>query len=853
MIEKLNKKTHKRFLIFLIIISSSLFGYSQNLKVSGIVLDSLTKEPLAFVNIVYNSQNQGTTTNIDGKFKIYSNNDIEFLKFSYIGYYSKDILVKNIKKNEPILILLKKKTFNISEITVFPGINPAHRIIKQVAGNRNVNNPEKMRSFSYTSYNKLYFTADLKNLKTRIDTIILPDTIAVKYKKDTITEINNESFVVDLMNTQHLFIMESISERKFIYPDKNDENVIATKVSGLKEPSFMMLATQLQSFSFYNELINIADKYYLNPVSNGSTKKYFFLIEDTIFTEQNDTVFIISYRPSKGKNFDGLKGILHINTNNYAIQSVIAEPYDKSDVLQVKIQQKYEFIENKQWFPVQLNTNIVFPTFLMSESRDTVMINDTLATRKIDNFLLLGVGESYLEKISVNPELNKKEFSNIELKINDDAHKKDNEFWNNYRYDSLSVIDEKTYHIIDSIGKAEKLDAKLRLFETIASGYIPWKFLNFDYTKLLSFNEFEGFRPGVGIMTNERISKWYSIGGYIAYGFKDKTVKYGGDLFLNIYDKQEIQLKLQYFNDVTESASYTFIDDKDVSSSELYRDILIKNMDIIEGYKATISLRFLKYLKLNAIFKTSSKTVSNNYLYYELNTQYEVPENFTFSTFNYTEIGIKLKYAYKEKFMKTPRGYKISMGTKYPIFWGNILKGINLFNGNLEYIKLETKVSKTFIIKNFGKTNIQIVGAYTDRALPYPFIYNGHGSFKPFTVESANSFATMRLNEFISDRFGYLYLSHDFGSLLFKTKKFHPKLIICNNVGYGTLSNAYEHFNVAFKTMDKVYFESGILFNNLIKQMFIGYGIGVFYRYGYYSLPDTKDNFALKLTLYLDI
>ena len=137
--------------------------------------------------------------------------------------------------------------------------------------------------------------------------------------------------------------------------------------------------------------------------------------------------------------------------------------------------------------------------------------------------------------------------------------------------------------------------------------------------------------------------------------------------------------------------------------------------------------------------------------------------------------------------------------------------------------------------------------------MPYPFIYNGHESYKLFTVESANGLAPMRLNEFISDRFGYLYFSHDFGSLLFKTKQIHPKLIICNNVGYGTLSNAYEHFNVAFKTMDKVYFESGILFNNLIKQIFIGYGIGVFYRYGYYSLPDTKDNFELKLTMYIDI
>ena len=46
--------------------------------------------------------------------------------------------------------------------------------------------------------------------------------------------------------------------------------------------------------------------------------------------------------------------MLYINTNGYAIQNVIAEPNDKS-FIHLKIEQRYQQVEGKQWFPEQLN------------------------------------------------------------------------------------------------------------------------------------------------------------------------------------------------------------------------------------------------------------------------------------------------------------------------------------------------------------------------------------------------------------------------------------------------------------------------------------------------------------------
>ncbi|MFH2143856.1 MAG: DUF5686 family protein, partial [Bacteroidota bacterium] len=341
-----------RYFCIIIIFSWSVLLHSQNYQIAGIVVDADNKEPLAFVNIVYNSDNNGTTTNIDGKFKILTNQKIEYIKISYLGYEPLIILKEKLTFTDPLYIELTKNTYQLSEAVVVPGINPAHRIINKTIENRDLNNPEKIRSFSYTSYNKLYFTVDNKNKISRKDTIILTDSLIQAFKKrinlNDETDNNSEKDTNSLrnyLNDYHFFIMESVSERKFIYPDKNNEKVIATRVAGLKQPSFMLLATQLQSFSFYNEQIIISDKNYLNPISEGSTAKYLFILEDTMFSENNDTIYIISYRPFKGKNFDGLKGILHINTNKYAIQSVIAEPYEQEKTLNIKIQQNYIFID----------------------------------------------------------------------------------------------------------------------------------------------------------------------------------------------------------------------------------------------------------------------------------------------------------------------------------------------------------------------------------------------------------------------------------------------------------------------------------------------------------------------------
>ena len=140
-----------------------------------------------------------------------------------------------------------------------------------------------------------------------------------------------------------------------------------------------------------------------------------------------------------------------------------------------------------------------------------------------------------------------------------------------------------------------------------------------------------------------------------------------------------------------------------------------------------------------------------------------------------------------------------------------------------------------------------------DGNVPIGLLFTGEGSFDDrFPVVMRDHFQTMFLYEFLSDRYVNLFLTHDIGSLLFKSDKFSPGVVLHHNMSWGDLSNPLAH-NFQFNTKDQIFIESGIEFTNLLTLDWlgtnIGYGIGGFYRYGFYSLDSFEDNFALKFNV----
>jgi len=430
--------------------------------------------------------------------------------------------------------------------------------------------------------------------------------------------------------------------------------------------------------------------------------------------------------------------------------------------------------------------------------------------------------------------------------VKPDAHKQPEDIWNSFRVDSLNSFERETYRVIDSIGEAEHLDRTITSFETLLTGSLPGKYFSFDLRRFIDYNSYESFRFGLGGHTTKLVSEYVAVGGYIAYALGDKAFKYCGNFTLHIIPEKEFGLNLLYRNDVRESGGIQFNETWSLSSSAFLRDYMVEMMDKTIETEVSINFRALKFLTGKPYLMYSRYTPTSDYRYSLNNENPQV----LLSRFYITEVGIKLRYAFDETFMKTPRGNKFSMGTKYPVLFLNVARGTNLFNSDFSYWRTEFKITKTFKTRNFGDTRFAFMAGMVAGDVPYSKLYAGQASYKRFTLESEQSFGTMRFNEFLSDRFVSIFLKQDFGKLLFKPRgKFQPEVALINNIGFGLMRNAQHHENIDFRSLEKGYFETGLLINNIFRLQIFRYGVGILYRYGPYTFPKTIDNFAFKLTL----
>ncbi|MFL2567394.1 MAG: TonB-dependent receptor [Flavobacteriales bacterium] len=99
----------------LILLFITKFGFSQN-RISGEVSDGQTNETLIGANIIIEDENNGTSTNINGKFSLTTNKKFPFdIIISYLGYENK---ITTIKDNKSLKIKLFPNTKKLSEVKV---------------------------------------------------------------------------------------------------------------------------------------------------------------------------------------------------------------------------------------------------------------------------------------------------------------------------------------------------------------------------------------------------------------------------------------------------------------------------------------------------------------------------------------------------------------------------------------------------------------------------------------------------------------------------------------------------------------------------------------------------------------
>lgn len=828
------------FLFICIIFCSSL--YSQH-QINGLLTDSKTGTPLPFANVI-SEQGNGTITDRDGKFTLEQSQPFTKVTLSYLGYVSKIIDITRSKSY--YAIALDENVENLGEVVISTQDNPALKIIRKAIENKKRNNPEKaLNSFQFKSYSKLLVTANPDSISSAIDTVY-----KIENGKKRMMYVDSSNYELKKqLERSHLYITEKVSEYKFTKEKGKRENILASRMAGFEQPIYRVMAIKMQSFSFYDETYTIFGTSYTNPVANNALKEYNFTILDTLHAERD--AYMIYYKPKEKGDMAGLQGVLYIDTESFALQKAVAQ---LKGTIDISAEQNFVYMPHeKVWFPdskkllikkgdtdeaVSLFGGKIKLKPNNEQVRDSTIVYSENSDDSDNIHMILTEQNSDID-LNTPVEIKGR---GLAIAFDDKAFKQSEDFWEQYRTDSLTQRGRETYIVIDSISEAENFKKNVNSFLKITEGYLPTKYIDLDLRYLIKYNNYEGFRLGMGGVTNTNFSSKYRIHGYTVYGTKDHKFKYGVGAEARLNKFTNTWFGAGYSDDLTETGSHPYITDGRAFYVFQPRLFNIETFHKNENVNINLSHNITSQARLKVQLDKNYIAPTYDYLFHLNGKNYH--------NFHTTTVTAALSWQPFSEFMLTPDGLT-QTSSGYPNFTFQASQGISgLLNGDFNYTKINFRAYYEIQPLDKGTTSFTLNSGVAFGELPITELYhtspnnpNKMGVLSRFSVAGIDNFETMYFNEFFSDKYLTLMGRHEFKPFALG-EKFKPQAALFTKFAIGNVTNAQRHDFLPFKSMEKGYYESGMEVNNI----FLGFGLSGAYRYGPYHLTNLGQNISFKFT-----
>jgi len=809
--------------IFLFLLPVCLFLHAQQ-KVSGIVYDEKTKEAIPFATIRFGEKGQGIISDLDGAFEIpeaYLTGQIAFIEVSSLGYQPKKVTLPLHSNN----IYLARDENTMSDVVIKPPYEKIRHIINRTVANKNRNNPDKYDWYQCHIYYKMIADVSFPDS-------VMKDTSARNRKKQS------------LANNQHLLLSETYSKRTWRKPRQLQEDVLASRFSGLKKAEFSSLITDVQPFHAYSDYLTLNGKDYHNPVSHGYEQYYKFNLVDEI-VQGSDTVWELSFRP-KTHHENDLKGTVYINSNGFAISRIIAKATDTMLHMDVRIEQQYEQLQvsdsERRWFPSHLN-----------------YIIDWKQQSKTKALTFHLKGNSLIDSVTWKEDKNFRFDKAHTVRIAAKANEIRDSTLAGLRPERLDAKEKRTYTVIDSLGEAAHIDKTMTYFSKLPEGQLPLSIFDLDVKRLFATNYYENYRLGLGLQTNERLVKWLSVGGWGGYGFGDAKWKYGA--FAEVYADRykEFTFKGGYTDDINDPGRVHINHDLDKNYLNYY---LLQRVDETKTWWA------------EAKKKIGYWTITLTGRQQEILPQYHYAleyENTEHTTFTAQEVSLNLRYVFAERTAPFFNSYS-SLGSNYPSWYANITSG-TLEDGNMKtpYLQAVSAILWHKHINRIGYEHFLVEGgkSWSDNPLPLSKLFAGNGykyDSRSAAVQTSlytfGGLMTFYPYEYYTDQFINFIFRHDFDWKLYKAEiketifSSAPNICLQYNLLYGTLNNPAAQKYVSISVPDNAYHEVGLLLNNILRMRYVNlyyFTLNIGYFYHLSSVFDANKNARFVYGLGIDL
>lgn len=805
-------------------------------KINGQVVDFDTTIPVAFAKITYESKT--FMTDWEGKFSLVVSDFKKPVYVTYKGYYEKSCYPVN---NEKLFVVKMITNINIKNNEIYSD-QKVNLIVKKVYDNQSKNDPEKVfLNFEYKNYEYLQISANPDSISGKIDTIHKKSIFGKhKIKLDS----SNYRFK-KLVEKNHIYQTEKVN---LIQQNKGTqkETILATRMAGFKEPIYEYLGLKLLSYSVYENPFEILETPLQNPISNIGRRLYVYNLIDSI-QHQGRKTYRVYFQPKKIRS-NRLRGLLYIDAESYAISKAQFRIYG---IVNIEATYTFDYLkEHKIWFPkkrmfyVKKGTNNQDLKILGSTIKFNSSSEEKISKNASDRAYLT------IESTPFDLEIGKEIVINepkIKIELPKSSFNKDEKYWAGFAKDSIDKRKLKTYVSLDSLSTANKIEHRLFLGKKIINGYVPINIIDLDLRTIVKYNNYEGFRLGLGGVTNSKLSEKYKVGFYGAYGLKDNQFKYGITPSYLLNNKSETWLSASYSDDVSELAQTSFVTDS--RKFRLYDPRPINISTFYNIKTAAVILESKVLPKLSSYFSISQNEIQPLFDYTFVNN------GMNYTQYSISSVLLGLQWNPFSNYMSTPLGV-IEIEKRHPKFSLQYTQTIpDVLGNDFTFSKIDFKTFYELPYLSGQKSSIVFQGGIAFGDVPLTHLYsvapnniNKDAILERLTFAGKNSFETMYYNEFFSNKYTSLQLKHTFNKIDLGYK-ITPEFSIVTRMAWGEIDDINKHLGLAFKSLEKGFFESGIEANKIYK----GLGLTAFYRYGPNQLARFDDNLSIKISYFIDL
>lgn len=806
--------------IFLLLLLSTVAIKAQQYTLSGVVTDSVTHEPLSYVNVYLKGTKIGAKTNNDGEFIIRTDLKSARLVISSVGYkeYSRYI---SPAKDFRFKVSLIPANVSLKEVIIKPKRehykkkdNPAVAFIKQLLAHRDDHAPENHEYWSRNRYEKTLFAMNnftedkqkkwiYRKFPFLLDYV---DTSAVT-KKPILPVTIRETVASDYYRKDPKSLKQLIEARKHAGVDEilSQQGMEAT------------VGEVFRDVDIYQDNITLFTNKFVSPLSKLGVSFYKYYLLDTLQVDHEKCVDL-AFVPFNSESF-GFTGHFYVTLDStYFVKKVVLNFPKKINLNFVDYMILNQSFGRAADGTRELESEDITVEFKLSAKSDGIY-----ARRNV-------VYSNYSFDPPQNMYLFKKSGSIIEAQ---DALTRDDEFWEASRPKDVGI---KTNEVTDMMQKLRSYPIFYwteKVLQVAFTGYVPSarekpKFYFGLLNTMVSGNPLEGVRFRFGGMTTAWLNNHWFFKGYGAYGVRDKRWKGLAELEYSFAPKREYanefpihSLKLHYESDVNEyGQSYYF-----TSKDNIFLLWKRQSNDKL-GYERKAELTWTNEYASGFSFKLTAR---HNVLESSRLVPFNQIANVGDATTTYinnvknNEGEITLRYAPHEKFYQT-QWNRFPINFDAPILiLTHTFSSKNVLGSDYTSNHTEFEFQKRFWFSAFGYTDFIVKAGKMWNKVPFPMLMFPNANLS-YTIQP-ESFSLINAMEFVNDQYVSWDVTYFLNGWLFNRipllRKLKWREVLSSRGYYGTLSDK----NNPALTGGLFQFPEGA--NVMSKRPYVEFGVGI--------------------------